>query len=100
MNFEKYIERIKYLDAIIRKKRTGSPSELAAKLNISRAQLYNHIDYLKDLGLPIEYCRKLNTFYYSSNSRLEVSFSMQVITEDESKDIQGGQKLYYTIQFL
>ncbi len=90
MNFRKYIERIKYLDDLIRKEKTGTPEELASRLSISRAQLYNIIDDLKDEGLSIHYTRKRSTFYYAGNQKLEVSFSLKVISNEENKKIYGG----------
>lgn len=90
MNFRKYIERITYLDELIRKERTGTPEELANRLSISRAQLYNIIESLRDEGLAIGYARKRNTFYYAHNQKLEVSFSLKVVSEEENKNIYGG----------
>ncbi|MFD2244972.1 HTH domain-containing protein [Pontibacter ruber] len=90
MNFRKYIERIKYLDELIRKEKTGTPEELASRLGISRAQLYNIIDEMKAEGLVINYTRKRGTFYYTSNKKLEIAFSMRVVSEEENLKIFGG----------
>lgn len=97
MNFRKYIERIKYLDELIRKEKTGSPEELAGRLGISRAQLYNTIDYLKAEGLAINYTRKRNTFYYTSDQKLEIAFSLKVVAEEENKVISGGNNFFSPI---
>ncbi|MBF8964381.1 HTH domain-containing protein [Pontibacter sp. FD36] len=99
MNFRKYIERIKYLDELIRKERTGTPEELASRLGVSRAQLYNIIDELKTEGLAINYTRKRNTFYYTSNQKLEIAFSLKVVSEDENIKVFGG-KIYSNPIFL
>ena len=90
MNFRKYIERIKYLDELIRKESTGRPDELASRLGVSRAQLYNIIDELKTEGLEINYTRKRNTFYYTSNHKLEIAFSLTVVSDDEKLKTFGG----------
>lgn len=94
MNIRKYMERIKYLDELIRKEKTGTPEELANRLDISRAQLYNIIDFLKEEGLAINYTRKRGTFYYTSNQKVEIAFSFKVITNEENKSIYGGNILF------
>lgn len=99
MNFRKYIERIKYLDELIRKERTGTPEELASRLNISRSQLYNIIDELKAEGLAIDYTRKRGTFYYTTNHKLEIAFSMKVVSEEENLKIFGGN-IYFSPIFI
>ena len=48
MNFIKQIERIKMINQLIKLKNTGSPDKFALKLGISRKQLYNTIELLKD----------------------------------------------------
>lgn len=90
MNFTKYIERIRYLDELIRKEKTGNPEELANRLGISRAQLYNILEFLKAEGLTIGYTRKRSTFYYTCGKKLEVNFSIKVVSDEEARAIGGG----------
>ena len=51
----KYILRLQKIDKLIRLKSTGSPNELAEKLNIPKRQVFNYIKDLKELGAPIEF---------------------------------------------
>jgi len=90
MNFIKHIERIQLINKLIKEEKTGSPEELSARLGISRRQLYNHIETLKDLGLEVAYSRKGNSFYYVENKHLEVTFSLKVISPEEIENINGG----------
>lgn len=60
----KQINRLCYLDQLIRQQRTGSAYDLAQKLQISRRQVYNLIDKLKDLGFEVDYDRYRKTFLY------------------------------------
>ncbi len=55
--FEAYMYRMDKLQYEIRKKHTGSASDLARKLNISRRTLFKDIEYLRDRGALIKYCR-------------------------------------------
>jgi predicted DNA-binding transcriptional regulator YafY len=66
----KYITRLERIDQFIRQERTGTAPEFAGRLEISVRQLYNLIEELKDLGLPIEYCRIRRTFFYRTQCRI------------------------------
>lgn len=90
MNFQKQTERINKAHQLILEEKTGTPNEFAEKLKISRSQLYNLIDNLKEYDAPIKYSRKTNGFYYSMPFNLELKYSLKVIHEDEKKEIFGG----------
>lgn len=97
MNFIHQIERLQKLNKLLKAENTGTPEELADKLCISRRQLYNHIEELKNIGLAIKYCKRQKTFYYVEGSGLYVDFSLQVIRKDEQMKIFGGSdKMYFT----
>lgn len=97
MKFAKQIERLQYLDKLIRKGSTGTPDELADRIGVSRSQLYNLIGYLNDIGMMISYSRSKNSFYYDcSNKNLEINFSIKIITEQNAYTIYGGG----TVSFL
>lgn len=70
MSALKYISRMERIDQFIRQERTGNAPAFARRLEISVRQLYNLIDELKDLGLPIEYCRTRQTFFYRYECRI------------------------------
>ena len=64
MNFLDHLALVKRLDALIRRKATGTPTQLAQRLEISRASLYRYIDDLKGLGAPIAYCYHRRSYLY------------------------------------
>jgi predicted DNA-binding transcriptional regulator YafY len=68
------IDRLERLDYLIRIKATGTPTELSRKLNLSERCTYNYIDLLKQLGAPISYCRKRNSYYYEEHGRFHFNF--------------------------
>jgi biotin operon repressor len=91
MKFAEQIERLQYLDQLIRKQNTGSPAELAGRLDISRSQLYNLIGYLNDIGMEIRFSRMRNSFYYECPDKdLEILFSIKIITDQKANIIYGG----------
>ena len=62
------------LDFLIRTKSTGSPSELARKLQMSERNLYYILDLMKDLGAPIAYSKSRKSYNYVENGRFSVGF--------------------------
>jgi predicted DNA-binding transcriptional regulator YafY len=87
MSGMKYISRLERIDQLIRQERTGNAPAFANRLEISVRQLYNLIDELKDLGLPIEYCRTRQTFYYRVHCR--IIFEIRVDDPDPLKKRKG-----------
>jgi predicted DNA-binding transcriptional regulator YafY len=83
----KYISRLERIDQLIRQERTGNAPAFANRLEISVRQLYNLIEELKDLGLPIEYCRTRQTFYYRVHCR--IIFEIRVDDPDPPESRNG-----------
>ena len=90
MNYIKQIERLQFLNKLIIQKKTGSPVELAERLRLSKRQIYNLIDELKDLGVPIFYCKKLKSYCYKESFKLNIQFSLTLLEGKEEKKISGG----------
>lgn len=94
MNFVKQIERLQYLDRLITKQSTGTPDELAERLGISRSQLYNLINYFNEIGIEVKYSKRLHSFYYKSDSpKIEINFSINILTKKEVHRIYGSSNL-------
>ena len=64
MNIIKQIELIERVDQLVRLQATGTPSELAFKLNISKTKLYRIIEVMKMLNAPIEYNKAKGCYMY------------------------------------
>jgi predicted transcriptional regulator len=95
MPLKKYISRINYLDALIRSKATGTPRQLAQKMNLSERAVRQYVSTLKDLGCPIKFCRKRNSYYYECEGKVVISF-FDSITEK----LSGGGGNTFRIIFL
>ncbi len=48
------IDRLSRLDHLIRIKGTGTPAQLAERLNLSERSIYDYINFMKGLGLPYQ----------------------------------------------
>jgi len=56
------------IDAYIKNETTGSPKNLADKMNISERAVYKYLKFMQeDLHAPIEYSKMKITYYYKSH---------------------------------
>ena len=90
MSFNRYFEKISFLDYLIRHKATGNQKEFARKANLSRSMLNEYLKEMKDLGFPISYCRKRNTYYYEQEGGLVKSLFESEIHAKEMRGYTGG----------
>ncbi|MFZ2906536.1 MAG: HTH domain-containing protein [Cyclobacteriaceae bacterium] len=67
MQFDKYTQRMRYLQELIEKQKTGTPEELAKKLGISRRMLFEYLTAIKENGMPVQYCRTRKRYYYADD---------------------------------
>lgn len=62
------IQTIIRIDQLIRKKATGSPSELGLKLGMSERAAYKYLKFMKEeMNAPIEYSKMKSTYNYTLN---------------------------------
>lgn len=80
MTFLDEIERLKRLDCLIRLKATGTPTQLAARLNVSERTVYNQIDTLRSLGAPVAFLKERNSYCYAYPIKLQLGV-VQLQTE-------------------
>ncbi len=76
--------RIQRIDHLIRIKGTGNATELADKLGLSRASVYEYLDLMKHLGAPIKYCSSRRSFFYDEEGSFPTSFQFTRGTEDKN----------------
>jgi predicted DNA-binding transcriptional regulator YafY len=66
MSYIEYQEKLERVQDLAEKNATGTPKELANRINVSQRTVYRIIQTMKDKGIPIEYCRKINTYYINN----------------------------------
>ena len=71
---KRYFDRMQMIDRLIMIKGTGTPKQLARRLNISESTLYEFLQFMRSMGAPIAYCRDRKTYYYSEVGRFELQF--------------------------
>jgi hypothetical protein len=82
------LERI---DQLIRLKATGTPKQLADKLELSEREVYRIIAELKERDIKIAYCKQRCTYYYMEETILK--FQMCVIENGKERKLIGGENL-------
>lgn len=71
MSLSQQIQQLKRLHELIRRKATGTPEQLAARLEMSRANMYRYLEELKTFGAPVKYCKHRRCYYYEEPFNLE-----------------------------
>lgn len=71
---KKFFDRLTKIDRLIRFKNTGTPEELALKLEISKSTLYEFLGIMKDLGAPIKWDNSINSYVYEPEGKMELKF--------------------------
>lgn len=90
MKLFEQLRLLERLDQLIRLKATGTPAQLASRLEVSERTVYNLIDNLKQLGAEISYCKYRCSYQYDD----EIQFRFNLtLSESESKKVKGGQTL-------
>lgn len=74
MYYEETIRRIEKIDHLIRIKGTGNAAKLAERLGVSRASVYEYIDFMRQKGAPIKYSQSRQTFYYDEEGYFATCF--------------------------
>ena len=86
MTFLEKIELIRRVDALIRRKGTGTAEELAERLGISRRCVFDIINMMKGMGGPIVYNQERKTYEYEYECKLFLKYV------DPDKIIGGKSK--------
>lgn len=84
----KYINRLKYLDYLVRTRSTGKPEILANKMGVSVRSTYDYINDLKELGAPVRWSVHEESYVYYEEGKLEICFL---------SDTYGGFMIIHTL---
>lgn len=72
----KYLNRINRMNYLITLKSTGSPDEFSQRLNISKRQLYNDLEMLREIGAEIKYDRCRGSYYYENSFDIDIEINI------------------------
>ena len=85
-------EQLTLLHNLIEKGATGTPKELAIKLDVAERTARNYVEQLREMGATICYCRTRQTYYYYSP--VTFRFGYEPI-ETEGKQRERGFSITY-----
>ncbi len=82
------LRQLERLDQLIRMKATGSPKDLAGRMEVSERTIYNLIDSLRMFGAEVCYCRNRGSYYYENEIKFRFDF---VLREEDVEKSKGGR---------
>lgn len=91
MTFLERVHKLERLHRLIRRKGTGTPEELASRLNVCVRTAYKFIEDLRGLGAPIAYCPQRQSYYYTEN--ITFNFTASILPASESRRFKGGKSM-------
>ena len=88
MTFLEKIELLERLDGLIKRKATGTPTQLAKRVNLSKRTLHDVLGVMESMGAPIQYDLSRRTYFYKYN----VNFTIGFISDShvDTSQISGG----------
>lgn len=79
------------LDNLIRRQATGSPTELAKRLGLSRSSLFEFIVFLRvEMNAPIHYNKCISSYVYTYPPKFYLGFERDRTNQTELYHIEGG----------
>jgi len=89
------IELLQRIYNLIETSCTGTPGEFARRIRISERHLRDIIDEMKDMGAPINYSRRNETYYYTEPFEIDVSCNFRRLSDNEKRNTSGGYQLSF-----
>lgn len=74
-------------------KATGTPKELASRLEMSERNVYRFINILKERGVPVRYNKIKQYYEFECNVRITL-FTCETLDNAQMSEIIGGQKFF------
>lgn len=87
----KQLQLIKRIDQLIQLKATGSPIELASRLEVSKSKLYRILDIMKALNAPVEFDTFSRSYYYVKEVEFTCGFYEKPIGINKEKSLSKNQ---------
>ena len=90
MNVIDIKEKIGRIDQLIKLKATGTPKQMAEKLNTTERSVYRIIKQLREMGCPIFYDKARKSYCYEKQGELTFKFISQNPNNKAAKENGGG----------
>ncbi|MEM9836775.1 MAG: hypothetical protein AAF828_09755 [Bacteroidota bacterium] len=93
MSLLRNLARAERMHRMIKFKRSGTPEQFAAKMDMSLSSLYGAIKELKELGAPIGYCKTRQCYHYTETVEFRIGFEKQLLSTPELRSIQAAGRV-------
>lgn len=87
------IQRLRYIDLLIRENKTGNADELAEIVGVSVRTIYKYLDIMKKFGAPIAFNTLNKTYYYETDGSFVCAFTVTNINDQYKCDGSDTMKL-------
>lgn len=94
MSLKQYLKRLEFIDFLTRRKATGNLEVFAAKNRLSKNGLLYVLREMKEMGFPIKYSRRLNSYYYEKDGQMVKSLFIengQVLSREQLQMISNKE---------
>ncbi len=89
MNVTEIKNKVEKINTLIRLQATGTPKDLAKKLNTTERTVFRIIKQLKEMGCPIYYDKQRGSYCYEEEGKLIFKFEANSI---DIETIEGTKK--------
>jgi predicted transcriptional regulator of viral defense system len=99
MPLKKYINRLKYVDYLIKRKATGDLDQFAEKNHLCKSAMAALLNEMKELGFPIKFDRLRKTYYYEETGEMVKELFVkdgQILTKEEVAKIGVDENLCFS----
>lgn len=87
------INRLRYIDILIRENKTGNAEDLAVIVGVSVRTVYKYLDLMKRLGAPIAFNALSKSYYYETEGSFICAFNVSNAGTKDKCDGGEGMKL-------
>lgn len=87
------INRLRYIDILIRENKTGNAEDLAIIVGVSVRTVYKYLDLMKRLGAPIAFNTLSKSYYYETEGSFICAFTLSNAGNKDKCDGPEAMKL-------
>jgi len=95
----KHVRRLRYIDYLIKRKATGNLDTFSAKNGLSKRAMTDILNEMKELGFPIKFDRKRNTYFYDEAGEMVQNLFVkngQILSVDQAAKIGSDENLCFS----
>lgn len=84
------IALLERVDQLIQLQATGSPKQLAKRLEVSEATIFRIIETMKEMNAPVYYDFAIRSYAYSEPTKFRCGYYIEQLDAVSERNISGG----------